>query len=66
MGPFVDAGPTTPELVKLYSVCFNGQAKENLPGGSLKYQFVYLEYRIDTNNDIRKKIVTIVTVYNDI
>ena len=46
MGPFVDAGPTTPELVKLYSACFNGQAKENLPGGSLKYQFVYLEIRI--------------------
>ena len=28
------------------SVCLNGRAKENLPGGSLKFLFVYSKARI--------------------
>ena len=34
-------------LNELDSVCLNGwRAKENLPGGSLKYLFVYVKIRI--------------------
>ena len=61
---FVYLNVVTGCLNELDSVCLNGRAGQgNLPGGSLKYLFVYLKVRIFTINVVTVCIYSIYCVY---
>jgi hypothetical protein len=61
---FVYLNVVTGCLNELDSVCLNGRAGQGiLPGGSLKYLFVYLKVRIFTINVVTVCIYSIYCVY---